>query len=147
MSAQNAERPPDTEPRDTERLGGIPYAVNETRKAFCILTLKAAGIELNGQVLKNIIVTHESRFITWVMANDAHRMPGACPRSLEYWRRYRPQSYRTLSHLILRVNSLLDRIYELLNERLGPDQKSVLDLFLRHLRGTLKSLEDVTDER
>ncbi|KAM6515152.1 hypothetical protein FSOLCH5_009388 [Fusarium solani] len=131
MSAQNAERPPDTEPRDTERLEGIPYAVNEIRKAFCILTLKAAGIDLNGQALKNIIVTHESRFITWMMANDAHRMPGACPRSLEYWRRYRPQSY----------------LYELLNERLGPDQKSVLDLFLRHLRDTLKSLEDVTDER
>ena len=94
MSTQNA-----------ERLEGIPFVVSKVRKSFSKLVLKTGGIDSE---VKNSIIDQELRFIAWMTANDAHRNADSSPRSLEHWRRSRPQSYGVLSYSLLNVSRLLE---------------------------------------
>ncbi|RSL62242.1 hypothetical protein CEP54_005817 [Fusarium duplospermum] len=126
------------------RLEGIPFVVSEIRKSFSKLVLKTGGVD---STIKNLIVDEELRFVVWMTNNDAHRDAESSPRSLEHWSRSRPQSYGVLSYSLLNVNRLLECIDRLLEERLGPDQKAVLDLFTKQLRDALKTVEDVTADR
>ncbi|KAI8717724.1 hypothetical protein NCS52_00849200 [Fusarium sp. LHS14.1] len=124
-----------------ERLEGIPFVVSKIRKAFSKLVLKTGGIDSE---IKKSIIDQELRFITWVNANDANRDAKSSPRSLEHWRGSCPRSYGEMSYSLLTVNRLIECIDRLLEERLGPDQKSVLDLFTKQLKDAMEAVEKLT---
>ncbi|RSL78042.1 hypothetical protein CEP51_008561 [Fusarium floridanum] len=130
--------------QSTGRLEGIPFVVDEIRKAFSKLALKTAGIDLNGQDLKDMIAVQESRFVIWMATNDANRDADSSPKSPEHWRTSHPQAYGRLSYSLLNVKRLLESIDLLLNETLDQDKKAVLALFTAQASDALKCVESIT---
>ncbi|KAJ4321368.1 hypothetical protein N0V84_005400 [Fusarium piperis] len=94
--------------QEAKRLEGIPFVVDEIRKSFSKLKLKTAEVDLE---VEGLIATKELRFISWMMSNDAHCDADSSRKSLEHWRRSRPESYAVLSYSLLNVQRLLESKY------------------------------------
>ncbi|KAM0430990.1 hypothetical protein ACHAPT_005624 [Fusarium lateritium] len=113
-----------TQDKDPSRLEGTPFVVDQAKTAFSKLTLKTAELDVDGCQVKSRVATEELRFTTWIVANDANKNDS----SLEHWRISRPDSYATLSYLLVNINRLLESLNRLFEKSPTRDKRMLADL-------------------